>query len=510
MFVPPSRRLVALVLLCPFVVLAASPPRPDAFVSTQVLYGQPLPDPTQFGGNVAVDGDWAILSNEHVPGSADLPTVAAYRRTADGWVFVEYLERTSPHPDDGFGESLALQGDTAVVGSYYHRGGGRDSVRVFVRSGTHWTEQATLRPGDLGDGDIFGAAVAIDRDTILVGSALHSAAAPRGAAYVFVRNGVAWTEQAKLVASDADDGAEFGFSVALAGDVAVVGANNEAYGGTLSAGAAYVFERSGGTWTQRQKLVADRATSGGYFGISVALRDDTLLVGSLADLTASNVVDGTVYVFGRTTSGWTPQARLRAGDVGLAQQASYFGRQLALGDDLAVVGAGRAPASGVQDAGAAYVYVRGANGWTHQSTLTSTEPGVGFAFGANSMGLSGHTLFVNESMGQVLVQRPARETIFENLALPTRTAITALEPVLVQQGQDVVVRVSVTSGSGTPTGTVVVDDGHGDTCTVDLALADRCMLRAGWSPPPTPPWFDPGGPVPLTATYTPRGPVAYL
>src|SRR5207247_1017653 len=149
-----------------------------------------------------------------------------------------------------------------------------------------------------------------------------------GAAYVFTRTGTIWTQQAKLTASDASNGDDFGFAVALSGDTAVVGASTS----NSSQGAAYVFTRAGTPWTQEAKLTAADAANGDIFGISAALVDDTAVIGAFA----KNSDQGAVYVFTRAGTTWTQEAKLAAADP---EDGAEFGTSLAVEGDMAVVGA---------------------------------------------------------------------------------------------------------------------------------------------------------------------------
>ena len=156
---------------------------------------------------------------------------------------------------DQFGVSVALDGDTALVGASLANvgaNGDQGAAYVFIRTGSGWTEQARLTAADGASGDHFGTAVAVEGDTAIVGASLAngSSGTDQGAAYVFSRSGTAWTQQDKLTADDGAEWDQFGISVALSGDTALVGANFVDIGGNEAEGAAYVFTRSGAAWTQ--------------------------------------------------------------------------------------------------------------------------------------------------------------------------------------------------------------------------------------------------------------------
>src|SRR6266498_4582739 len=195
---------------------------------------------------------------------------------------------------DQFGAAVGISGETAVVGAPVDdtaAGPNAGSAYVFVRSGTGWSQQAKLTASDAAAGDIFGFSVAVTGDTVVVGASGDNMLA--GSAYVFVRSGTGWSQQAKLTASDAASGDRFGAAVGISGDTAVVGAQ---FGDTI-AGSAYVFVRSGTSWSQQAKLTASDAAAFDFFGAAVAISGDTVVVGALADDTDAGSNAGSAYVF---------------------------------------------------------------------------------------------------------------------------------------------------------------------------------------------------------------------
>jgi hypothetical protein len=275
---------------------------------------------------------------------------------------------------DQLGWSVAVDGDTAVVGAPFDEtaaGFDAGSAYVFVRSGTAWTQQAKLTPSAGADfEDHFGFSVAVDGDTAVVGAPLDGTAGFRaGAAYVFVRSGTTWSQQAKLTAADAADNDNFGQSVAVAGDTAVVGAPADTTPAGTQAGSAYVFVRSGTAWTQQAKLTAFDGAAFDNFGLSVAVAGDTAVVGRPSDETAPGFNTGSAYVFVRSGTAWTQQAKLTASDGAAFDQ---LGWSVALAGDTAVVGA-PFDDTAAEDAGSAYVFVRSGTAWTQQAKLTASD-----------------------------------------------------------------------------------------------------------------------------------------
>ena len=200
---------------------------------------------------------------------------------------------------DHFGEAVAIDGDFLVIGAHADddMGSFSGSAYVFARQGLEWIEQAKLAADEGALFDAFGLAVTISGDYVAVGAlADDDDGGGSGAVYVFAGNGETWVQQAKLTASDPSAGDAFGVSVSLDSDLLVVGAHRVDDAGEDS-GAAYVFRRIGSTWTQEAKLIAADADESDFFGEAVAISGDTVIVGAARDDAAKNA--GAAYVFVR-------------------------------------------------------------------------------------------------------------------------------------------------------------------------------------------------------------------
>jgi hypothetical protein len=282
--------------------------------------------------------------------------------------------------NDWLGRAVAIAGDTALVGAANHDVGVNDSqgaAYVYVRQGGTWTLQATLVAADGTALARFGSSVALSGNTALVGAPAASlgASTAQGAAYVFVRSGTTWTQQARLNALDGAAFDYFGESVALAGDRAVVGAYLDDVGTNTDQGSAYVFQRSGMAWAQQAKLLAADGAAEDRAGESVALSADTVLVGVRSDDVGSNVDQGSAYVFVRSGADWPQQAKLQAAD---GQANDLFGWRVALWGDTALVGVDKDDVGAGTDQGSVRVFVRSGTAWTPQATLVAAD---GSAFG---------------------------------------------------------------------------------------------------------------------------------
>jgi hypothetical protein len=267
-------------------------------------------------------------------------------------------------PGDAFGQAVAISGNTALV-SANQDGGGTGSVYVFVETAGAWSLQQRLFADDGGSGDNFGTFVAIDGDTAIIGAPGHDGAT--GAAYVFVRTGPTWTQQQKLEAPDGDPGDRFGVSVAVSGETTIVGSPRDDDVAT-DTGAAYAFVRSGSVWSFERKLVVPAAATSDTFGADVAIDGATAIVSAPLDDEAGPD-SGAAYAFVRASGTWTMQGKLIAAD---SVAGELVGSSVAVSGDTAVVGAHYGYAAGVVT-GAAYVFVRSAGTWQEEQKLTAFD-----------------------------------------------------------------------------------------------------------------------------------------
>jgi hypothetical protein len=321
-----------------------------------------------FGWSVSLssDGNTALIGaygdDDPVRGT-DSGSAYVFTRNGSSWTEQAKLTASDGAADDRFGSSVALSsdGNTALIGAYGDddKGNASGSAYVFTRSGTTWTEQAKLTASDGAASDMFGWSVSLSSDgsTALIGALNDDdKGSSSGSAYVFTRNGSTWTEQAKLTASDGAGSDQFGWSVSLSsdGNTALIGAYADDDNGNAS-GAAYVFTRSGSTWTEQAKLVASDGAAGDMFGISVSLSSDgnTALIGAYADDDKGGDA-GSAYIFTRSGTTWTEQAKLTASD---GVSSDYFGSSVTLSSDgnVALIGAHGDDDNGT-DSGSAYLF----------------------------------------------------------------------------------------------------------------------------------------------------------
>ncbi len=410
----------------------------------------------QLGLRVAISGDTLVIAAEGEDSNAtgvngnqfnnlaaNSGAVYVFVRNGTNWIQQAYLKASNTAADDQFGSAVAISGDTIVVGA-----GGEDSnatgvngnqsnnsasfsgaAYVFVRNGTNWTQLAYLKASNTGASDFFGRAVVISDDTIVVGAANEASIATgvngnqgddsafaAGAAYVFVRTGTNWTQQAYLKASNAEQEDYFGWSgLGLSGDTIVVGAlyeasiatgvnGNQSDNSARFSGAAYVFVRNGTNWTQQAYLKqSNTSTNKAEFGMGATVSGDTIVIGASEEDSNGIGVNGSqnnftgydsgaAYVFVRNGTNWSQQAYLKASN---RQPGYQFGCSADMLGDTVVIGSWgeSSNATGVNGdgnntnalaSGAAYVFVREGTNWTQQAYLKASNTEASDDFGRRS------------------------------------------------------------------------------------------------------------------------------
>ena len=364
----------------------------------------------ELGVSVAVSGDTAVVgAHLEDPGPGNAGAAYVFSRDQGGagnWGQVTKLTASDAQGGDEFGVSVAVSGDTAVVGAYLEDPGPVNAGAAYVFSrdqgGTgNWGQVAKLTASDAEFRDHFGFSVAVSGGTAVVGAYFEDAGGVNnaGAAYIFRRDQGGtdnWGQVAKLTASDPESDDWFGWSVAVSGDTVVVGAWPKSEGGSTNAGAAYVFSRDQGgadNWGEVTKLTASDAEAFDRFGFSVAVSGGTAVVGAFLEDTGGFFA-GAAYVFRRDQGGagnWGQVAKLTASDA----DGDQFGWSVAVSGDTVVVGAHLEGAGGTE-AGAAYIFERdqgGAGAWGEVGKLTASDAEAFDRFG-QSVAVSGGTAVV--------------------------------------------------------------------------------------------------------------------
>ncbi|MEO8671905.1 MAG: hypothetical protein ABI411_11360 [Tahibacter sp.] len=352
---------LALVFLSASVALSAEPIGLDGFIRDAEFIAGDGAANSQFGVAVDIEGDTAVVGAVGTLAGTPAGSAYVYFRVNGSWNLQTVLTPDTT-PPKSFGNSVSISGNTLVIGA----GGSTTEIGaayVFLRTGTTWAQQAKLTASDGAINDLFGAVVAVDGNTAVIGARLDDvgANADQGSAYVFVRSGTAWTQQQKLTASDGAATDNFGIAVDVIGNTVIVGSNQDDNSALTDNGAAYVYTRSGTVWTQQPKLIANDTLSNDKFGRSVDFNSATEVV-----IGATGADAG--YVFKFDLGAWVPEAKLKPA-VGFVQA----GISVALQGDIALVGDNFNTVNGNANGGAIFVFSRTGATWTEVDRLTVND-----------------------------------------------------------------------------------------------------------------------------------------
>ena len=357
-------------------------------ITTRVLPPQPA-DVVATGGDTQVSLSWTDPGDSAISGyevwQAELAKLVA----------------SDAATSDYFGGSVGIDGDTVVVGAPGdddNDADGSGSVYVFTKDSDGVWNQTKLTASDAAASDWFGGSVGIDGDTIVVGAPYDddNDADGSGSVYVFTKDSDGVWNQTKLTASDAATSDYFGGSVGIDGDTIVVGAPEDDDNDADGSGSVYVFTKdSGGVWNQT-KLTASDATSYDWFGGSVGIDGDTIVVGAPYDDDNDADGSGSVYVFSKDSDGVWNQTKLTASD---AATSDYFGGSVGIDGDTIVVGAPRDDDS-ASGSGSVYVFSKDSGGVWNQTKLTASDPApdntvvptIGRELFGSSVGIDGDTI----------------------------------------------------------------------------------------------------------------------
>lgn len=337
-------------------------------VSPETLTGTNFGDSVAISGNTAVIGaPWDVINGNNRQGSAFV-----FVRTGTTWSFQQKLTASDGGFDDRFGQSLALSGDTILIGAPLHDVGSnanQGAAYVFFRNGATWGLQQKLLLAGGGFLDNFGTNVALDGDTAAITSSRTQPNQQGGGVHVFFRIGTGWGPQQSLLTSDGVNASAFGSSLAISGETILVGAPLTVIDATINRGVAYAFVRNGVTWSQQQRLAPAIPLESGSFGQSVALQGNSAVIGVPGEAIGSNSGQGAAYIFTRTGTTWTQQQKLIAAD---GQAGERFGVSVGISQDTALI-ASSGNSQPFMGETAAYVFRRTGTTWSLLQQLMTSE-----------------------------------------------------------------------------------------------------------------------------------------
>lgn len=409
-----------------------------------------------YSTSVSISGDRAIvgahtkdhqITGENSLGSAGAAYIFEYNGT--NWVEQQKIVASDGSAFDWFGFSVSISGDRAIVGAYQedHDTDGENfnnlagSVYIFHYDGTAWIEQQKIVSSDRANGDLFGISVCIHEDRAIVGADHEdhdvdggNTVGDAGAAYIFEFDGTTWIEHQKIVASDRGANDRFAGSVSIYEDRAIVGSKLNDFD-TLGentfgeAGAAYIYEYDGTTWTEQQKLVASDRASGDKFGYDVSLSGDRAIVGAWLKSYESKEGSilfnaGAAYIFNYDGGGWVEQQKIVASDK---EANDRFGVSVGISGDRAIVGADRedhnnSDGNPLAFAGAAYTFSYNGTIWEEQQKIVASDTEWNDEFG-HCVGISGDRVIIgahqedHNALGENYLSNAGSAYIFETLVV---------------------------------------------------------------------------------------------
>lgn len=302
-----------------------------------------------FGSSVALADDILVVgaSGANINGTSGQGAVYVFRKAGDTWVETQKLIASDGAMNDDFGVAIALSGRTLVVGADNANVNGNFSqgaAYVFTEINGSWTQTQKLTGDDGASFDHLGLALAVQGSTILVGAPSKNILT--GEAYVFSRSNHFWNQTQTVIADDSAPFDQFGASLALDHATALIGAPSAIANGHASQGAAYVFASSGGTLTQTQKITSSDGANNDSFGFALALAGNRAIVGA----PAKNSERGEAYAFHAIGDNWSQVGKITPSDGAMDD---FFGFAVALERDKLLVGT--TPGT-VPHVGAAYFY----------------------------------------------------------------------------------------------------------------------------------------------------------
>lgn len=347
-----------------------------------------------FGHSVSISGNNAIVGAYGEGDGYDICIGAVYffEKIGEEWIQTQKLRASETGSWDYFGRSVSISGDIAIAGDLGH-----EAAFIFEKQNGTWTQKTKLVSNDNESGDEFGYSVSISGTTVIIGTRWDDDMGSRsGSAYIFDKINGTWTQTAKLLANDGATSHQFGFSVSISGDKAVIGDN---------LGSAYIFEKINGTWQQTKKVFL----SGSYeliddFGEAVSISGDTVIVGSKEQYTpdvgyftkfqTSSIKDvdkedwsGSAYIYEKINGDWIQTDKLSAGD---GETDDYFGSDVSIYGDIAIIGANGDDDNG-QETGSAYVFMKINGSWKEVTKLLPSDISVPIYIRSKEFG---HSVFV--------------------------------------------------------------------------------------------------------------------
>ncbi|MBW1820792.1 MAG: FG-GAP repeat protein [Deltaproteobacteria bacterium] len=326
--------------------------------------------------------------------------------SSKGWIEEQKLLASDGESWDYFAHSVSISGDYALVGA--DREEDKGSAYVFKYNGSSWVEEQKLIASDSEFGDHFARSVSINDNKVLIGA--WSNDENKGSAYVFKYNGTSWIEEQNLIASDGEEDDFFGWSISIDGDNALIGApkDDDTH---IDSGAAYVFNYNGASWNEKQKLTASDSDEIDNFGLSVSINNNKALIGAPFD-DDNGIESGSAYVFKYDGVNWNQEQKLIAL---YGSDYDWFGLSVSIYSEKALIGVPCDNDNGIES-GSAYVFKYDGVNWNQEQKLTASDgtpyDNFGWSVSMNNDKILIGAPFYYDYMGAAYL------FVFENLTIP--------------------------------------------------------------------------------------------
>ncbi|MCF7831973.1 MAG: FG-GAP repeat protein [Candidatus Marinimicrobia bacterium] len=363
------------------------------WIQTQELWAIDAQEYKRFGGELSISGDYLVTGapNDNFKGTL-AGAAYVYTRTKKGWEHQSKLTASDGSGYDNFGSSVSISGDFIAIGSPWSssktESGG--AVYIYHYDDNRWREQSILSPEGNITNDHFGTGVSLDRDRLLISApGVDMNFGNEGAAYIYLLKEDEWVLEATLSPEDLSFNDEFGNSVHLFGDLAIIGVSSHDEN-ERNSGAAYIFQHNETGWIQTEKLTASDPKIMDYFGEEVAISPKYAVVG-VPYKDSSKEQTGAAYIFKHEEEGWREIQKLTLAD---ANEEDYFGNSLALEDNYLFISCPGADTDEMEDVGAVYVFSNIENEWVQTQKIMLNNAEEGDVFGGR-LSITNHTAVIS-------------------------------------------------------------------------------------------------------------------
>jgi FG-GAP repeat len=361
-----------------------------------------------FGASSSISGNYAIVGAPNDDGAAgtDQGSASIYQWNGSNWVLMQKLTDATGAASDQFGYSVSISGNYAIVGAYADDGAaGADqgSASIYQWNGSNWVLMQKLTDATSAGFDVFGVSVSISGNYAIVGAPFDDvgANANQGSASIYQYNGSNWILMQKITDATGAASDQFGWSVSISGNYAIVGAKGDDGAAGADQGSASIYQWNGSNWVLMQKLTDATGAANDNFGWSASISGNYAIVGAYSDDGAAGADQGSASIYNYNGSSWSLMQKLTDA-TGAA--SDLFGNSVSISGNYAIVGAYADDGAAGADQGSASIYLRVGLGWQRLQYITDPGANANDFFGnataidgATQRFLIGATLYANNS-----------------------------------------------------------------------------------------------------------------